>query len=70
MRVIVNMLSFIFISYSILFNFNSEILVSVFASTAIPVKCQKPTKRTRGYMPKEEKIRVSNNFCLLIGLNK
>ena len=48
----------ILILYSNLFKFNinSEILVSIF-STAIPIK----PKRTRGYMPKEEKIRVSNN---------
>lgn len=39
------------------FNLNTEILVSIL-STAIPIK----PKRTRGYMPKEEKIRVSNNI--------
>ena len=49
----------ILILYSNLFKFNinSEILVSIF-STAIPIK----PKRTRGFMPKEEKIRVSNNI--------
>lgn len=49
----------ILILYSNLFkiNLNSEILVSIF-STAIPIK----PKGTRGYMPKEEKIRVSNNI--------
>ena len=39
------------------FNLNTEILVSIL-STAIPIK----PKRTRGYMPKKEKIRVSNNI--------
>jgi hypothetical protein len=49
----------ILILYSNLFkiNLNSEILVSIF-STAIPIK----PKRTKGYMPKEEKFRVSNNI--------
>ena len=49
----------ILILYSNLFKFNKnfEILVSIF-STAIPIK----PKRTRGFMPKEEKIRVSNNI--------
>ena len=61
MKVIVNMFSIILILilYSNLFKFNidPEILVSAF-NTAIPIK----PKRTRGYMPQKEKIRVSNNI--------